>query len=123
MALVALGLNHLTAPVALRERVAFTSEATGPALGELATEPGISEAAILSTCNRTELYCTVEPGAESVPTAWLRRHQNLNGTAIGEFLYRHVDADAVRHLFRVATGLDSMVLGEAQILGQVKQAW
>lgn len=123
MALVALGLNHLTAPVALRERVAFTSEATGPALGELAAEPGISEAAILSTCNRTELYCTVEPGAESVPTAWLRRHQNLNGTAIGEFLYRHVDADAVRHLFRVATGLDSMVLGEAQILGQVKQAW
>jgi glutamyl-tRNA reductase len=123
MPLIALGLNHLTAPVALRERVAFTSEATGPALGELATEPGISDAALLSTCNRTELYCTVEPGAESVPTAWLRRHQNLNGTAIGEFLYRHVDADAVRHLFRVATGLDSMVLGEAQILGQVKQAW
>lgn len=123
MALVALGLNHLTAPVALRERVAFTSEATLPALGELLAEPGVAEAAILSTCNRTELYCTVEPGAESVPVAWLRRHQGLAGAPIEEFLYRHVDAGAVRHLFRVATGLDSMVLGEAQILGQVKQAW
>ncbi len=123
MALIALGLNHLSAPVALRERVAFAPEATGPALGELIAEPGVREAAILSTCNRTELYCNVDPGAESSPFAWLHRHQSLGGANIDEFTYRHHDADAVRHLFRVATGLESMVLGEPQILGQVKDAY
>jgi len=123
MALIALGLNHLTAPVALRERVAFGADATTPALAGLVAEPGVREAAILSTCNRTELYCTVEAGAEDVPGAWLQRHQELASARIDEFLYRHHDADAVRHLFRVATGLESMVLGEPQILGQVKDAY
>lgn len=123
MALVALGLNHQTAPVALRERVAFPADATSPALVELLAEPGVHEAAILSTCNRTELYCTVAAGAEAVPAAWLHRHQDLTRARIDEFLYRHHDADAVRHLFRVATGLESMVLGEPQILGQVKDAY
>ncbi|MGN6518816.1 MAG: glutamyl-tRNA reductase [Dokdonella sp.] len=123
MALIALGLNHLTAPVALRERVAFPPEATAPALAELAAEPGVREAAILSTCNRTELYCTVEAGAEHIPAAWLHRHRELTSGRADEFLYRHHDADAVRHLFRVATGLESMVLGEPQILGQVKDAY
>jgi glutamyl-tRNA reductase len=123
MALIALGLNHLTAPVALRERVAFGAEATTPALAGLVAQPGVREAAILSTCNRTELYCTVEAGAEDVPGAWLQRHQELASARIDEFLYRHQDADAVRHLFRVATGLESMVLGEPQILGQVKDAY
>jgi glutamyl-tRNA reductase len=123
MALIALGLNHLTAPVALRERVAFPADATSPALVELLAEPGVREAAILSTCNRTELYCTVEAGAEAAPAAWLHRHQDLTRARIDEFLYRHHDADAVRHLFRVATGLESMVLGEPQILGQVKDAY
>ncbi len=123
MALIALGLNHQTAPLSLRERVAFPSDATTPALAGLLAEPGVSEAAILSTCNRTELYCTVEPGAEAAPAAWLHRHQDLTHARIDEFLYRHHDADAVRHLFRVATGLESMVLGEPQILGQVKDAY
>ncbi|HEU4662509.1 MAG TPA: glutamyl-tRNA reductase, partial [Dokdonella sp.] len=123
MALIALGLNHLTAPVALRERIAFPPEATGPALAGLAAEPGVREAAILSTCNRTELYCTVEAGAEHVPAQWLRRHHELTIARVEEFLYHHHDADAVRHLFRVATGLESMVLGEPQILGQVKDAY
>lgn len=123
MALIALGLNHQTAPLALRERVAFPADATQPALAELLAEPGVREAAILSTCNRTELYCTVEPGAEGVPSGWLHRHHVLTGTRLDEFLYRHHDADAVRHLFRVATGLESMVLGEPQILGQVKDAY
>jgi glutamyl-tRNA reductase len=123
MALVALGLNHQTAPVALRERVAFPAEATSPALVELLAEPGVHEAAILSTCNRTELYCSVAAGAEAVPAAWLHRHQDLTRARIDEFLYRHHDADAVRHLFRVATGLESMILGEPQILGQVKDAY
>lgn len=123
MALIALGLNHLTAPVALRERVAFPPEAAPPALAELSIEPGVREAVILSTCNRTELYCTVEPGAEAVPAAWLHRHHELSRVRVDEFLYRYHDADAVRHLFRVATGLESMVLGEPQILGQVKDAY
>jgi glutamyl-tRNA reductase len=123
MALVALGLNHQTAPVALRERVAFPADATTPALAGLMAEPGVREAAILSTCNRTELYCTVDEGAEAVPAAWLHRHQDLTHGRVDEFLYRHHDADAVRHLFRVATGLESMVLGEPQILGQVKDAY
>ena len=123
MALIALGLNHQTAPVALRERVAFPADATLPALAALSAEPGVREAAILSTCNRTELYCTVESGAEHVPGSWLHRHHGLSGARIDEFMYRHADADAVRHLFRVATGLESMVLGEPQILGQVKDAY
>ncbi len=123
MALIALGLNHLSAPVSLRERVAFAPEHTGPALGQLIAQPGVREAAILSTCNRTELYCNVEAGAESSPFEWLHRHRQLAGSNIDEFTYRHHDADAVRHLFRVATGLESMVLGEPQILGQVKDAY
>ncbi|MBS0432887.1 MAG: glutamyl-tRNA reductase [Proteobacteria bacterium] len=123
MPLVALGLNHLTAPVALREQVAFDPEDTPPALGELAAERGVEEALILSTCNRTELYCTVGEGAEDAPLAWLHRHHRLSPGRLDEFLYRHDGDDAVRHVFRVATGLDSMVLGEPQILGQVKDAW
>ncbi|MEO5558779.1 MAG: glutamyl-tRNA reductase [Dokdonella sp.] len=123
MALVALGLNHQTAPLALRERVAFPADATSPALVELLAEPGVREAAILSTCNRTELYCSVDTGAEAAPSEWLHRHQDLTRARVDEFLYRHHDADAVRHLFRVATGLESMVLGEPQILGQVKDAY
>jgi glutamyl-tRNA reductase len=123
MSLIALGLNHRCAPVALRERAAFTADATGGALADLIAQPGVREAAILSTCNRTELYCNVDAGAESSPFEWLHRHQQLHGANIEEFLYRHHDADAVRHLFRVATGLESMVLGEPQILGQVKDAY
>lgn len=123
MALIALGLNHLTAPVALRERVAFSGDSTVPALATLGTQQGVREAAILSTCNRTELYCTVEPGAESVPARWLHEHHRLDATMLDEYLYRHANDGAVRHLFRVATGLESMVLGEPQILGQVKDAY
>ena len=123
MPLIALGLNHLTAPIALREQVAFDPEDTPPALSELASEHGVEEALILSTCNRTELYCSVSEGAEQAPVAWLHRHHRLSPGRLDEFLYRHDDDDAVRHVFRVATGLDSMVLGEPQILGQVKSAW
>jgi len=123
MTLIALGLNHQTAPLELRERVVFPSQDLGPALRALMTQPGVREAAILSTCNRTELYCRVEPGAEAVPGAWLKQHHPAVAARLDEFLYRHLEAHAVRHLFRVATGLDSMVLGEPQILGQVKQAW
>lgn len=123
MPLIALGLNHLTAPVSLREQVAFDEDATGSALLELAREPGIEEAMILSTCNRTELYVAVADGADDIPKAWLSRHHHLTPGKLDEFLYRHDERDAVRHMFRVATGLDSMVLGEPQILGQVKNAY
>jgi glutamyl-tRNA reductase len=123
MPLIALGINHLTAPVSLREQVAFDPEAVGEALLELAREPGVEEAMILSTCNRTELYVGVAAGAESIPQAWLSRHHRLTPGKLDEFLYRHNEREAVRHMFRVATGLDSMVLGEPQILGQVKDAY
>ncbi|HEX7325753.1 MAG TPA: glutamyl-tRNA reductase [Rhodanobacteraceae bacterium] len=123
MPLIALGLNHLTAPVALRERVAIDAAATPPALAELAAQPGVDEAMILSTCNRTELYCSVRDGAEGTPEIWLHAHNQMTPGRLDEFLYRHTDGDAVRHVFRVATGLESMILGEPQILGQVKDAW
>ena len=123
MPLIALGLNHLTAPVSLREQVAFDLDAAGEALLELTREPGVEEALILSTCNRTELYVGVMPGAEDIPQAWLSRHHHLTPGKLDEFLYRHDERDAVRHMFRVATGLDSLVLGEPQILGQVKDAY
>ncbi|MEP6881134.1 MAG: glutamyl-tRNA reductase, partial [Dokdonella sp.] len=77
MALIALGLNHRCAPVALRERAAFTADATGSALTDLLAQPGVREAVILSTCNRTELYCNVDAGAEATPFDWLHEHQQL----------------------------------------------
>jgi glutamyl-tRNA reductase len=123
MALIALGLNHQTAPLDLREKVAFAPEATTAALSDLARQPGVNEALILSTCNRTELYVDVDTGAETVAQHWLLAHHQLSGRRLDEFLYHHADQAAVRHLFRVATGLDSMVLGEPQILGQVKDAY
>jgi len=123
MAILAFGLNHLTAPLALRERVSFTAEEAREALRELSAENGVQEAMILSTCNRLELYCAVEPGAERQPVNWLHRRHGLSAGKLDEFLYRHDEDEAVRHMFRVATGLDSMVLGEPQILGQVKDAY
>lgn len=123
MSLITTGLNHLTAPVALRETVAIGPEQARAALAKLRAEPGVQEAMILSTCNRTELLCTVEDGAESQPARWLYRHHGLTPGKLDEFLYRYMEQAAVRHLFRVACGLDSMVLGEPQILGQVKDAW
>ena len=123
MPLIALGLNHLTAPVSLREQVAFDGEATGAALHALVGEPGVEEALILSTCNRTELYVGVAEGAQDAPQRWLGRQRRLTAGKLDGFLYRHDEDAAVRHMFRVATGLDSLVLGEPQILGQVKDAY
>ncbi|MCS3845748.1 glutamyl-tRNA reductase [Xanthomonas campestris] len=117
MTLWVLGLNHQTAPVDLRERAAFAGDALPRALDSLRTLPQVREAALLSTCNRTELYAMADDPQTLV--AWLDTH----APGLGGYLYQHHDAEAVRHLFRVATGLDSMVLGEPQILGQVKDAW
>ena len=123
MTLLALGLNHQTAPLALREKVAIDPDATVAAVRDLQAQPGVLEAALLSTCNRTELYCRVDAGAEAIPARWLAQRSQLGPGQLDTYLYAHRDGEAARHLFRVATGLDSMVLGEPQILGQVKEAY
>src|SRR5690606_25880498 len=120
MTLYALGINHQTAPVALREQVAFGDGEVPSALAALRALPGVREVALLSTCNRTELYASADDDAALAD--WLASHPRGGGD-LHAYLYRHADDAAARHLFRVACGLDSMVLGEPQILGQVKQAW
>lgn len=121
MSLFVLGINHQTAPVSLRERVAFSADTVPAALDALRTLPQVQEVALLSTCNRTELYAVSNDDGQALAD-WLATHPDDVGD-LHAYLYRHRDADAVRHLFRVATGLDSLVLGEPQILGQVKDAW
>ena len=123
MTLLVLGINHHSAPLAWRERVAFGDASARAALPSLVTLPGVHEAALVNTCNRTELLLKLEPEREPDLVDWLHDHQDLTAGSLDEFLYRHRDGDAVRHLFRVASGLDSMVLGEPQILGQLKDAW
>ncbi len=121
MAFNVLGLNHKTAPVALREKVAFNEDRLVAALRTLRQESGIAEVVILSTCNRTEVYWAgTASGAEL--SRWLERHHG-NSLDIASSLYVHQDRLAVQHAFSVASGLDSMVLGEAQILGQLKDAY
>ena len=120
MQLFTLGLNHQTAPLAMRERVAFAAERLQTALTELVHRKPVREAAILSTCNRTEIYCAAgEPGAA---LDWLADRHALAAADLRPYVYTLPQADAVRHAFRVAAGLDSMVLGEPQILGQMKDA-
>jgi len=120
MSLYTLGLNHQTAPVQVRERVSFAPEALGNALRELLTGARVKEAAILSTCNRTEVYFH---GAEPAPVvSWLEDFHGVPKDSLAPYVYALPRAQAVAHAFRVASGLDSMVLGEPQILGQMKQA-
>lgn len=123
MSLIALGINHRTAPIELREQVAFADEQVAEALRDLASIPAVSEAAILSTCNRTELYCGLTDDQPQVLGEWLARFHTLDPADIRPHLYSFPDAAAVRHLLRVAGGLDSMILGEPQILGQMKAAY
>ncbi|MBB6054148.1 glutamyl-tRNA reductase [Tolumonas osonensis] len=120
--LFVLGVNHKTASLSLRERVAFGPERIDDALAALTSVPGVKEGVILSTCNRTELYCAVDSGASEAVALWLSRFQHLTEDELQPALYQLQDGEAVRHLMRVAAGLDSLVLGEPQILGQVKQA-
>src|SRR5687768_162349 len=121
MSLLVLGINHQTAPVSLRERVAFDAQALPRALEALGALPQVHEVALLSTCNRTELYAFADDDGRALAD-WLATHPDDAGD-LRAYLYTQHDADAVRHLFRVSTGLDSLVLGEPQILGQVKEAW
>jgi len=123
MSILAFGINHKTAPVDIRERVAFAKDQLHTALRDLASRPNISEAAIVSTCNRTELYCGLSDPDPSSITRWLAEYHRLGEQHIEPYIYTHPDQDAVRHALRVASGLDSMVLGEPQILGQMKDAY
>ncbi len=120
MQLIAFGVNHQTAPLAIREQVAFPAEHLGPALRNLVEHNPVREAAIISTCNRTEVYCsTADPLHVK---QWLAQYHSLATDRLDPFLYELPSEQAVSHAFRVASGLDSMVIGEAQILGQMKQA-
>jgi len=123
MAIFALGINHKTAPVALREQVAFAPEQILDALRELTLTTEISDAVILSTCNRTELYFNGSAEQSKQVIAWLTEFHQLNLVELQQHLYLYQGEQAGSHLMRVACGLDSLVLGEPQILGQVKQAY
>ncbi len=120
MPLYTLGLNHATAPVKVREQVAFQPDTLGAALRDLIAQPSVKEAAILSTCNRTEVYFSA---AEATPVErWLESFHRVPSDSLHPYVYTLPQDRAVSHAFRVASGLDSMVLGEPQILGQMKQA-
>jgi glutamyl-tRNA reductase len=123
MPLFTIGISHHTAPIEIREKVAISRSEYSERVRELCALPGVEEVAILGTCNRTEIYCLSTLAGKQGLVDWLHR---VNGIADGELdghFYHHQGEDAVRHLIRVASGLDSMVLGETQILGQLKDAW
>jgi glutamyl-tRNA reductase len=123
--LLALGVSHKTAPLDLRERLSLTEGRAVSALAELTGAPGIHEAAAISTCNRTELYLIVSDPVEAESTALgvLTRQAEIRPTELLGHLYSLRAADAARHLLQVTAGLDSMILGEAEIQGQVKRAY
>ncbi|MCE2569977.1 glutamyl-tRNA reductase [Motilimonas eburnea] len=123
MTLLALGINHKTASVALREQLAFAPDAMAAAHQSALALASVNELVIVSTCNRTEIYASLAIDDEGELLAWLCRYHNLNRATLQPYLYCHKQRDAAAHLIRVASGLDSLVLGEPQILGQIKQAY
>ena len=124
MSFLAFGINHNTAPVEVREKVAFDLQKIGEALRSLISEPKVSEAVILSTCNRTEIYCTGEGELEVESLfSWLAAFHAVQIDNIRSCSFSYRDKDAVAHVMRVASGLDSLILGEPQILGQLKSAY
>lgn len=125
MTLLALGINHKTAPVALREKVSFSPDTMGDALNNLLQQPAVKGGVVLSTCNRTELYLSMEDKDNNHEQLirWLCQYHQIEANELQKSVYWHQDNQAVSHLMRVASGLDSLVLGEPQILGQVKKAF
>ncbi|MFY9347783.1 MAG: glutamyl-tRNA reductase, partial [Orrella sp.] len=119
-----LGLNHVSAPVSVRERISLSEDLIKPAVESLRSACGgaVHEAAVLSTCNRTEIYCAADIEVVSQLPKWLADYNRLDQNTLLPHIYLHDQDQAVRHAFRVASGLDSMVLGEPQILGQMKGA-
>ncbi len=123
MALYSIGINHLTAPVDIREKIAFAPDQMSHALHQLQGIPAVNESVIVSTCNRTEIYCDTSSDCGDIITGWLTSHHGINENGLSPYIYQHSDQEVARHLFRVASGLDSMVLGEPQILGQLKVSY
>ncbi|MFC6671317.1 glutamyl-tRNA reductase [Marinobacterium aestuariivivens] len=123
MALLALGINHKTAPLEVREKVAFTPEQLVDALERARVSVRLREMAILSTCNRTELYCSTDLEGSRALLEWLGQYHRLDPSLLQQCSYMYWDNAAARHMMRVASGLDSLVLGEPQILGQLKSAY
>jgi len=123
MRLLAVGINHKTAPIEIRERVAFATDRLPEALHDLRARSRVEEAAILSTCNRTELMCCVKDTTADEVVTWLGDYHHLRKDQVAPYIYLHPEQNAVRHMLRVASGLDSMILGEPQILGQIKTAY
>src|ERR1051326_1441163 len=125
MKLLTTGVSHKTAPVEVRECLAFREETLPAALADLRARAGVTEAVILSTCNRVEITLTTDDTADPqcIADAFLTDHKSVSSASIGPHLYRHEGRDAIHHMFRVASSLDSMVVGEPQILGQLKTAY
>src|SRR4051794_37197117 len=125
MKLLITGVSHRTAPVEVRECLAFREESLPAALADLKAQDGVSEAVILSTCNRVEITLTTEDAADprEIVDAFLVRHKAVSSQSIGPHLFHHEGREAIHHLFRVAASLDFMVVGEPQILGQLKGAY
>ena len=130
MALLLVGINHTTASIDIREKVAFPPAIISKALSDLMAQPAVAEAVIVSTCNRTEIYVdltvdqTPKGELQFLPLVeWLSRYHDLNSSQLKQSCYFFEDTEVVRHLMRVSCGLDSMILGEPQILGQIKSAF
>ena len=123
MQVLSIGLNHTTAPVEVRERAAVAAEHLDDALKDISKQSAIEEATILSTCNRTEIYCHVPTEKIETATNWLCDFHELKKQEVTPYLYTRPNEEAVKHAFRVASGLDSLVIGEPQILGQMKTAF
>ena len=123
MTLHAIGINYNTAPVSIRERLSFPAESLEASLKALWSNHRVNGAAILSTCNRTEFYCQTEGDNTQSLIEWIAENKKIHTADFTPYLYNHTDSQSIRHMFRVACGLDSMVLGEPQILGQMKTAY
>ncbi|MBL4795753.1 MAG: glutamyl-tRNA reductase, partial [Pseudomonadales bacterium] len=123
MGLLAFGINHRTAAVELREKLSFSPDRVRDAHSLVRDEANLNEVAILSTCNRTELYCCTDGHDSKRLLEWVSDYHRLTRSKLQACSYEYWDEEAVKHLFRVASGLDSMVLGEPQILGQLKSAY
>ncbi|HLD84816.1 MAG TPA: glutamyl-tRNA reductase [Coxiellaceae bacterium] len=119
--LLVYGINHQTTPIHIRERLAFTPTQLSAALKSLIIQPGVSEAVIVSTCNRTEIYTNIIP-PETIQQ-WLIEQKSLLDIDLQNYRYTHHEMNAIKHIMRVASGLDSMILGEPQVLGQIKDAY
>ena len=123
MPLFTIGISHRNAPIEIREKVAITRTEYSSRADELCALAGVEEVIILSTCNRTEIYCLTSSLGVNDLFAWFHQTNGLPANELDEYIYCHEGEEVVRHLVRVASGLDSLVLGETQRLGQLKEAW